>query len=198
VRPRLVRVRVCEADGGAKVRRCEGAKVRWCALVRFMRRGSGPSRQPGGARLAFMPRGTGTHLVCARDALVHALHARIRTCRTGPDSARGAVSATPGPSAAVDLPRLTTDVVAHPATVHAAGGRPAPSRTAAPRQSRIRARAVACAVASVTGGGHRGQLFPCRRAGWAPAATRSATAVFGSLPTTSDSPTSTASAPSLA
>ncbi len=42
------------------------------------------------------------------------------------------------------------------------------------------------------------QLRPCLSAGWAPAATRSATAARGSRPVTRDSPTSTPSAPALA
>lgn len=54
-------------------------------------------------------------------------------------------------------------------------------------------------VPGVTDAGTAGaQSRPCRSAGCAPAATRSATAAFGSRPVTSDSPTSTASAPALA
>lgn len=101
-----------------------------------------------------------------------------------------------GPSAAVDLPGLAADVVAHPASPYPSRGRPAAAGTAAAPQARVRV------VRPGSGGGdaqgHRAQPRPCRRAGCAPAATRSATAVRGSLPVTSDSPTRTASAPSLA
>ena len=46
--------------------------------------------------------------------------------------------------------------------------------------------------------GHGRTYFPCRSAGWAPAATRSATAARGSRPVTRLSPTKTASAPDAA
>lgn len=108
------------------------------------------------------------------------------------------------PSHAVDLTGLGADHVPDPPPVHPPGRGTAAAGAAAARQGRVRRRHAgrAAARSGADGGavvGHgTGQLRPWRRAGWAPAATRSATADFGSRPVTRDSPTRTASAPSLA
>src|SRR5690606_14891272 len=126
----------------------------------------------------------------------------------------------------VDLAGLVPDDVPHAPAVHPAGGgaatavpegwRAAPRLrvvvgdgwAAAARQGGVRVprrgpgrgEARSGAGRGTSGHGRRspGQPRPWRRAGWAPAATRSATAARGSRPVTRDSPTRTASAPALA
>src|SRR6478735_11423033 len=145
----------------------------------------------------------------------------VRIPLYGGGDGRGSLRRGPrAPSHAVDLARLVTDDVPHPSAVHTPGGGAAAAvpegRRAAPRlgvaegdgcvaATRRRVRVPGARPGRAkhalrdAGGGHgRGQPRPCRSAGWAPAATRSATAARGSRPVTRDSPTRTASAPALA
>ena len=135
----------------------------------------------------------------AAEARPERSRAAHREVRTSPE--RRLYACAGGPSHAVDLARLVTDDVPHPPPVHPAGGRAAATRAAAAREAGVPVQSAVVGGASESSGASSSRVIsPGRGAarGGRPAATRSATAVFGSRPVTRDSPTRTASAPALA